>query len=86
MKLLLLALLVLAVLAWIGRGRRTMTLVEARATLGLPPGADAGEVRSAHRRLIARVHPDVGGTAELARRATLARDTLLADLTRRSRP
>ena len=30
--------------------------------------------------VIARVHPDAGGSAELARRVNLARDTLVAEL------
>lgn len=51
---------------------------EARALLGVGPAADLAEVREAHRRLIARVHPDVGGSAELAHRINMARDTLVA--------
>ncbi|HEY0327355.1 MAG TPA: molecular chaperone DnaJ, partial [Allosphingosinicella sp.] len=31
-----------------------------------------------HRRLIARVHPDAGGSEELARRINAARDALIA--------
>ena len=56
-----------------------MPLDEARALLDLPRGADGSAIREAHRRLIARVHPDVGGSEELARRINVARDTLLAD-------
>nr|WP_167956178.1 J domain-containing protein [Sphingomonas jejuensis] len=83
---LLLGLLVLAVLAWLGRSKRpAMTLAEARRTLELGGGASADDVRSAHRRIIARVHPDAGGSAELAGRANAARDTLLAEIERRSR-
>jgi hypothetical protein len=55
----------------------TMTEQEARAILGLPQEATAADVRAAHRRLIAQVHPDRGGTAELARRVNAARDRLL---------
>jgi len=55
-----------------------MPLEEARALLGVGPAADLGEIRDAHRRLIARVHPDVGGSAELAHRINMARDTLVA--------
>ncbi|GGE84493.1 hypothetical protein GCM10011404_16530 [Sphingomonas prati] len=58
--------------------RPLMTETEALALLELPIGADADRIRAAHRRLIARVHPDAGGTADLARRVNLARDTLLA--------
>lgn len=50
---------------------------EARRLLDVPADATAQEVRAAHRRLVARVHPDVGGTAELAQQVNLARDVLL---------
>ncbi len=60
----------------------TMSTDEARGVLDLPPAADATMVRDAHRRLIVRVHPDAGGSVELARRVNAARDTLLADLNR----
>jgi hypothetical protein len=56
---------------------------EARRLLELPPGADREAIQSAHRRLIARVHPDAGGSAELAQRVNSARDALLAELRRR---
>src|SRR5665213_4144461 len=55
-------------------GQTPMPLEDARRLLGVGEGADAAEIRAAHRRLIARVHPDVGGSAELARRVNLARD------------
>lgn len=50
---------------------------EACAVLGLQPGAAPDEVRAAHRRLIANVHPDRGGSPELTRQVNAARDTLL---------
>ena len=56
---------------------------EARAILQLPDQASAEQVREAHRRLIAKVHPDAGGSADLARRVNAARDTLLEELKRR---
>ena len=59
-----------------------MDAAEARDLLDLPHGADAAAIRSSHRRLIARVHPDVGGSPALARRVTAARDILLAELNR----
>lgn len=62
-----------------------MPLAEARGLLGLPAVADAAMVRAAHRRLIARVHPDAGGSVELAHRVNAARDTLLAELNRTRR-
>ena len=50
---------------------------EARSILGLAPGADEDAIRAAHRRLVTNVHPDRGGSAELARRVNWARDVLL---------
>lgn len=50
---------------------------EALSILDLPPGADAEAIRQAHRRLVAQVHPDRGGSADLARRVNAARDLLL---------
>jgi len=50
---------------------------EARAILGVDRAADADAIRAAHRRLVAAVHPDRGGSAELARRINAARDVLL---------
>ena len=53
---------------------------EAQAVLGVAPGASVAEVNAAWRRLIAQVHPDKGGSADLAQRVTAARDLLLARL------
>lgn len=53
---------------------------EALDLLGLPPDADRAAVVEAHRRLIARNHPDAGGTEALARSINGARDYLLAIL------
>jgi hypothetical protein len=50
---------------------------EARALLGLPVDADEQAIRAAHRRLIATVHPDRGGTEALAAQINAARDLLL---------
>ncbi len=50
---------------------------EARSILGLGSNADADAIRSAHRRLIASVHPDRGGSTDLTRRVNAARDLLL---------
>ncbi len=57
--------------------RTDMSHDEALAVLGLAEGATADEIRSAHRRLIQRMHPDVGGTADLAARINRAKDVLL---------
>ncbi|MFN4017201.1 MAG: molecular chaperone DnaJ [Reyranella sp.] len=60
------------------RGPRTdMTREEALAVLGLAEGASDDDIRAAHRRLIQRMHPDVGGTADLAARINRAKDVLL---------
>lgn len=71
----------------LNRGRKpaapAMPVDEARLLLDLPADADAAAIRAAHRRLIARVHPDAGGSADLARRVNAARDTLLAQLNRK---
>lgn len=57
--------------------REDMTRAEALALLGLQEGAGDDDIRAAHRRLIQRVHPDVGGSAELAARINRAKDVLL---------
>ena len=53
---------------------------EARAILGVGKNADVGEIRAAHRRLMQAVHPDRGGSADLARRINSARDVLIGRL------
>lgn len=55
----------------------SMGRAEALAVLGLVEGATDEEIRAAHRRLIQRVHPDVGGSADLAARINRAKDILL---------
>jgi DnaJ homolog subfamily C member 19 len=50
---------------------------EAARLLGVQDDADNATILSAHRRLIAKVHPDAGGSEELAARINQARDTLL---------
>ncbi len=60
------------------RGSRSdMSREEALAVLGLSEGATGEEIKAAHRRLIQRMHPDVGGSAELAARINRAKDVLL---------
>jgi len=56
---------------------RRMPTDEARAVLGVGADANVEEIRAAHRRLVAAVHPDKGGSAELTRRVNAARDALL---------
>ncbi len=59
-----------------------MTPEKAREILGLGPDATEEEIRAAHRRLMKVAHPDVGGSAWLAKQLNLARDTLLRELKR----
>jgi len=60
------------------RGSRSdMSREEALAVLGLSEGAIGEEIKAAHRRLIQRMHPDVGGSADLAARINRAKDVLL---------
>ncbi len=59
-----------------------MSAAEAAKVLEVSADANAETVIAAHRRLIAKVHPDAGGTAELAARVNQARDTLLQQLSR----
>ena len=54
-----------------------ISVEEAYAILGLAPGADAGAIRAAHRRLMKQLHPDHGGTDYLATKINRARDVLL---------
>lgn len=82
----LLALAAIAIAWWRGRSlnrQSGMNLGEARALLGVGEDADVDAIRAAHRRIIARVHPDAGGSAELARRTNMARDLLLARIEER---
>ncbi|HMR03375.1 MAG TPA: DnaJ domain-containing protein [Candidatus Competibacter phosphatis] len=54
-----------------------MDRAEAYRVLGLQSGADRDEIQAAYRRLIQRVHPDQGGSSDLAARINQARDVLL---------
>jgi CysZ protein len=54
-----------------------MASEEARAVLGLAPEAGPEDVRSAHKRLMQRLHPDRGGSDYLATKINEAKDVLL---------
>jgi hypothetical protein len=77
-------------LAWLDRqgkpreaapppGGQPMDEAEAYRILGLEPGASLEEVRAAHRRLIRRVHPDLGGSSALAAMINAAKEKLDPD-------
>lgn len=57
---------------------RPLDEIEARQLLGVGLDASAEDIIAAHRRIIARVHPDRDGSDEMAQRVNAARDLLLA--------
>ena len=57
----------------------SMSRAEALDVLGLKEGASAADIKEAHRRLIAGLHPDHGGSTYLAAKINRARDVLLGD-------
>ena len=61
----------------VGRRASAMTEDEAYQVLGLAKGATREEVSSAHRALMKKLHPDHGGTSNLAARVNEAREVLL---------
>ena len=86
-KALIVLVVVAMVLSYMRRGvvsGSNMRPAEARELLNIHVGATVDEIRAAHRRMMARVHPDAGGSAGLATRVNAARDTLIAELKRRS--
>ena len=86
----LLVIAVLLVLGWrlmVGRWpweakltARDRKLSHARQLLGVERRATREDVQAAHRRLLASVHPDRGGSSTQVHEANAARDLLLANL------
>ena len=81
---------VIGVLAWkLVTGRwpwerktstRAQAVFRARKLLGVPAVASREDIIAAHRRLVALVHPDRGGTNDQVHEANAARDLLIDEL------
>ncbi len=81
LKLVLIVAVILAFWLWLrAKPKKVGGEAEARAILGVGKDAKVSEIRAAHRRLMQAVHPDRGGSADLARRINAARDVLLGRL------
>lgn len=65
-----------------GPDRQAQKVVRARRMLGVEAGADAAQIREAHRRLAASLHPDRGGSTAEIQELNAARDLLLHSLPR----
>ncbi|WBY16885.1 J domain-containing protein [Erythrobacteraceae bacterium WH01K] len=62
------------------RSTRSQALFNARKTLGVRADANRNDIIAAHKRLVAMVHPDRGGTSAQVHEANAARDLLLNEL------
>jgi len=67
-------------LGWNAAGRGSAAERRARALLGVRNSASRTDIIEAHKRLVAMVHPDRGGTDAQVYEANDARDLLLARL------
>ena len=59
---------------------RQQAVFNARKTLGVEHNANRAEIIAAHKRLVAMVHPDRGGSNAQVHEANAARDLLLDEL------
>ncbi|MEL6877015.1 MAG: DnaJ domain-containing protein [Pseudomonadota bacterium] len=63
-----------------GPTTRSQAIFKARKLLGVRENATHDEISAAHKRLIAMVHPDKGGTNAQVHEANAARDLLYDEL------
>jgi hypothetical protein len=63
-----------------GPSTRAQAVGNARRLLGVGRGASRQEIVAAHKRIIAMVHPDRGGSSAQVHEANDARDLLLSEL------
>jgi DnaJ family protein C protein 19 len=61
-------------------GARAQAMSRARRLLGVSATASREDVLAAHKRLVAMVHPDRGGSSDQVHEANAARDLLLDQL------
>lgn len=66
---------------WEPKGaKRAQAVIRARKLLGVSAAASRDEILTAHKRLVAMVHPDRGGSNSQVHEANAARDILLDEL------
>ena len=59
---------------------RSQAIFKARKLLAVEANANRNEILAAHKRLVAMIHPDRGGTNDQVYEANAARDLLLNEL------
>lgn len=59
---------------------RSQAIFKARKLLGVEENASRDQIKAAHKRLVAMVHPDKGGSNAAVHEANSARDLLLDEL------
>ena len=63
-----------------GSSTRSQAVFKARTLLAVDARASHSDIRAAHKRLLAMIHPDRGGTNAQVHEADAARDLLLDEL------